>query len=330
MNVETLVYALIGWLVGVLINHAADTIPRHARLNTIPRCEFCDSPRAPAAWSAVIGYLSGRRMCLGCSAPLPIRSVAVELIAPAIFVGLLWRYGPSVHLGLLSLYTAILILVTVIDLEHHLIPHVVMVPAILLAIVGAFFNEDMTFRRALLGGAVGFLSVYGLFLLAQPISVLMGRLSGREVNEVPFGFGDVTLGAFVGLITGLPGVFFALLITLLAAGFGAAVFWFVQALVLRRYTLFTAIPYGPFLALGGFIMMVYGPEILQWYMPASECARSQGYIKCVYWSTNASKAGLPFQNITLKLSQAVYVQLLWRNQAYRSLTSEYFDGVMSF
>jgi len=192
--------------------------------------------------------------------------VVVEVITPAIFVWLLWRYEPSVHLGLLSLYTAILILVTVTDLEHHLIPHVIMVPAIVLAIIGAFFNEDMSFRRALLGGALGFLSVYGLFLLAQPISALMGRLSGREVNEVPFGFGDVTLGTFVGLITGLPGIFFALLITLLSAGLAAAVFWLLQAMILRRYTLFTAIPYGPFLALGGFIMMVYGPEILQWYI----------------------------------------------------------------
>jgi len=266
MNIETLVYALIGWLVGVFINHAADTVPRHTKLDAIPHCEYCDTPRTPAAWSAVVGYLTGRRTCLGCGAPLPIRSVVVEVITPAIFVWLLWRYGLSVHLGLLSLYTAILILVTVTDLEHHLIPHVIMVPAIVLGIVGAFFNEDMSFRRALLGGAVGFLSVYGLFLLAQPISALMGRLSGREVNEVPFGFGDVTLGTFVGLITGLPGIFFALLITLLSAGLAAAVFWFVQAVALRRYTLFTAIPYGPFLALGGFIMMVYGPEILQWYI----------------------------------------------------------------
>lgn len=266
MNIETLVYALIGWLVGVFISHAVDALPRHARLEAIPHCEFCDTPRPPAAWSAVVGYLSGRRVCLGCGAPLPIRSVVVELLTPAIFVGLLWRYGPSVHLGLLALYTAILILVTVIDLEHRIVPNAVMVPAILLAMVGAFFNEDMTYRRALLGGAVGFLSLYGMFLLAQPVSALLGRLAGREVNEVPFGFGDVTLGTFVGLITGLPGVFFALLITLLSAGLAAAIFWFVQALVLRRYTLFTAIPYGPFLALGGFIVMIYGPEILQWYI----------------------------------------------------------------
>lgn len=266
MSIETLTYALIGWLVGALINHAADKLPHRASLDQAPRCAFCDTPRAPAAWSAVLGYISGRRLCLGCGAPLPLRAVLVEVLTPAVFVGLLWRYGPSVHLGLLSLYSAILILVVITDLEHRLILNVVMVPAILLAMAGAFFNADFSFRRAFLGGAVGFFSLYALFLLAQPLSALLARLSGREIREVPFGFGDVTLGAFVGLITGLPGVVFALLITILSAGLVAALFWFVRAIIQRRYTLFTPIPYGPFLVLGGFIMMVYGPQILQWYI----------------------------------------------------------------
>ena len=266
MNIETFVYALVGWLVGVFINYVADTLPRHGRLGEIPRCAACGTPRAPAAWSAVVGYLSGRRLCLGCGVPLPLRSVVVELVTPAIFVGLLWRYGPSVHLGFLSLYSAVLILVTVTDLEHHLILNVVMAPAILLAIGGAFFNDDMTYRRAFLGGAFGLLSLYAMFLLAQPVSALLGRLAGREVGETPFGFGDVILGAFIGLITGLPGVFVALLITLLSAGLGAALFWFIRAVIQRRYTLFTPIPYGPFLVLGGFVMMVYGPQILHWYI----------------------------------------------------------------
>lgn len=266
MNIETLIYAVIGWLAGVFINHVADKLPRQVGLGTVPSCPYCDTPRPPAAWSAVVGYLSGRRNCLGCGAPLPIRSVVVETITPVIFVWLLWRYGPSVHLGLLSLYSAILILVTVTDLEHRIIPHAVMVPAIVLAVIGAFFNEDMSFRRALLGGAVGFFCLYGMFLLAQPISALMGRLSGREMSEVPFGFGDVTLGTFVGLITGLPGVIFALLIGVLSAGLAAFLFLLLRSVIQRRYTPFAAIPYGPFLALGGFIVMVYGPQILAWYI----------------------------------------------------------------
>ena len=266
MSLQTLVYALVGWLVGVLINYAADTLPRRARLGEIPHCLACGAPRAPFAWSAVLGYLTGRRLCLGCSAPLSLRSVVVEVMTPAIFVGLLWRYGPSVHLGFLSLYSAILILVTVTDLEHRLILSVVMVPALLLAMGGAFFDADMTARRAFLGGAFGLVSLYAMFLLAQPVGALLGRMAGREVSETPFGFGDVMLGTFVGLITGLPGVFLALLITILSAGLGAALYWFIRAVVQRRYTLFTPMPYGPFLVLGGFVMMVYGPQILNWYI----------------------------------------------------------------
>ena len=263
---ETLFYALFGWMVGVLVNHAADVLPGHGNLGAAPSCLHCGTPRAPAAWSAVLGYLSGRRQCLGCGAALSVRGVLVELAVPSIFVGLLWRYGPSAQLGLFSLYSCVLILVTVTDIEHRLIQHVVIVPAILVAIGGVFFNPDLTARRGLLGGAVGLVVLYGMYLLAQPVSKLLGRLAGREVAEVPFGFGDVTLGTFVGLITGLPGVFLALLITILSAGVAAALLILVRTVVQRRYTVLSTIPYGPFLALGGFVMMVYGPEIMRWYI----------------------------------------------------------------
>jgi leader peptidase (prepilin peptidase)/N-methyltransferase len=265
MDFVTLGYALFGWLVGVLINHAADRLPQGASLGGAPACAYCGTPRAPAAWSAVTGYLTGRRVCLGCGAPLAVRSVLVELVTPAVLVALLWRYGPSSQLGLLAVYSAVLILVTVTDLEHRLIQHAVMVPAILVAMAGAFFNADISARRAFLGGAVGLIILYGMFLLAQPVSRLLARLAGRAVDEVPFGFGDVPLGAFIGLITGLPGVLIALIIAILAAGLVAALLIVVRALIQHRYAMFTAMPYGPFLVLGGFIMMVYGTEILRWY-----------------------------------------------------------------
>lgn len=266
MDFVTLMYALFGWLVGVLINYVADRLPQRASLGGAPACAYCGSPRAPAAWSAVIGYLSGRRVCLGCGAPLAVRSVLVELVTPVVFVGLLWRYGPTSQLGLLAMYSTVLILVTVTDLEHRLIQHAVIVPALLVAMVGAFFNADMSARRAYLGGAAGLVILYAMFLLAQPVSRMLARLAGRTVDEVPFGFGDVTLGAFVGMITGLPGVFVALIIAILAAGVVAALLIVVRTLIQRRYEMFSAMPYGPFLVLGGFIMMVYGTEILRWYV----------------------------------------------------------------
>ncbi|MGQ9502257.1 MAG: prepilin peptidase [Anaerolineae bacterium] len=263
MSFETLFYALFGWMIGVLINHAADVLPGHKALSTAPLCPRCGMPRAPFAWSAVFGYLSGRHICLGCGRPLPLRSILVELATPLLFVGLLWRYGLSAQLGLVSLYSVVLLLVSITDLEHRLIQHVVMVPALLIALAGAFFNRAITARQAVLGGVVGLLLLCMMYLLAVPVGRLIGRLAGRASEEVPFGFGDVTLGTFVGLITGLPGVLLALVITILSAGFVAACIVLVQ-LIRRRYKPLTTIPYGPFLALGGFIIMVYGPDILYW------------------------------------------------------------------
>ena len=262
MSAQTLFFALFGWLAGVLINHAADVLPHQVGLGTAPFCPRCGMLRPSLAWSAVLGYLSDRRLCLGCGASLPFRNVVVELVTPVVFVGLLWRYGLSVHLGLLCLYSVVLILVTITDLEHQLIQHAVMLPALTIALVGAFFNAELSARRVLLGGAVGLVCLFAMYLAAQPLSRLMGRLARRPVSQVPFGFGDVTLGAFVGLITGLPGVLVALFITVLSAGVVAALFLVVRALILRRYTPFAVMPYGPFLALGGFIAMVYGAQIM--------------------------------------------------------------------
>lgn len=266
MDFITLVYALFGWLVGVLINYAADRLPQHAPLRGAPTCAHCGTPRPWVAWSAVIGYLSGRRLCRGCGAPLSVRAVLVEVATPVIFVGLLWRYGATSQLGLLATYSAVLILVTVTDLEHRLIQHAVMAPALLVAMAGAFFNADLSARRAFLGGATGLVVLYGMYLLAQPVSRLLARLARRTADEVPFGFGDVTLGAFIGLITGLPGILMALIIAILSAGAVAALLILIRTLIRRRYDALTTMPYGPFLALGGFLVMVYGSEIMRWYV----------------------------------------------------------------
>lgn len=268
MSLETLFFALLGWSVGVLINHAADVLPRHVGLATEPACPQCGVPRPLFARSAVLGYLTGRRVCPGCGALLSLRSVLVELAIPAIFVGLLWRYSLSVQLGLLCVYSVVLILVTVTDLEHRLIQHAVMVPALLIATVGAFFNLDLSARRSLLGGVTGLVLLLAMYGLSRPISRVMGHLAGRRVDDTPFGFGDVTLGTFVGLITGLPGVFFALMITIGSAGIVALILVVVRSLVRRRYSMFTTMPYGPFLALGGFVVMIYGQQILDWYIRA--------------------------------------------------------------
>jgi leader peptidase (prepilin peptidase) / N-methyltransferase len=257
---------LFGWLVGVGLNHLADFLPGLKGLGWVSRCPQCGQAHSRSQWSAVLAFMRRQLYCPNCGQPLALRRVLVELLLPTLFVFLLSRYGPSLQLGWLLLYTTILVLITIIDLEHKLILHVVILPAILLATIGGFFNDDFSWRRAMLGGAFGFAFVLVLFWLAPKIMGLMQRLLRQKSREVPLGFGDVTLATFIGLITGFPASVFALSWGILLGGLGALVYLFVKGLILRRYTLFTAIPYGPYLAFAGWIVMVWGQEILDWYL----------------------------------------------------------------
>jgi len=156
----------------------------------------------------------------------------------------LWqRYGATPLLLLFTFYICILFLVLVIDLEHRLILNVVILPAILMAGIGSLISPGPLL--ALAGGLVGFASFY-LIALARK-----GGMGG----------GDVKLAAFIGLATGFPSVIVALLIAILAGGTTALVLVLTRAKGLKSY-----IPYGPFLVVGGLVALIYGPQIVAWYL----------------------------------------------------------------
>jgi leader peptidase (prepilin peptidase)/N-methyltransferase len=189
----------------------------------------------------------------------------VTELATAVLFAFLWqRYGPSPRLFLETLYTAIFVLLFVIDLEHRLVLHVTTLPAIVLAIAGSFFlnRADYNWRLALLGGAIGFLLVLGMYLFGHLFVRLMERHRTQKIGEVAFGFGDVTLATFIGLVVGFPRVILALLFGILLGGAGGTIYWLIKAVIRRDYSLFTAIPYGPFLVAGGWSLMIWGQEFL--------------------------------------------------------------------
>jgi prepilin signal peptidase PulO-like enzyme (type II secretory pathway) len=137
-----------------------------------------------------------------------------------------------------------LILITVTDLEHRLIFNLVILPSILLALVAAFFTPGLYWPSALVGGGVAFALVYGAALLAR------GGL----------GEGDVTLSTFLGLIIGFPYILLNLAFAVFLGGFVAFLL-----LLTRRVNMKSFIPYGPFLTITGWIMLVWGAEIWAYY-----------------------------------------------------------------
>ena len=185
------------------------------------------------------------------STALPHRAFWLAIAAAFLFGLAGWRFGLTLH-GLMDcVYISVLLLLAVTDLEHRLIPNVIILPAILLALVAGFWADWMSWKAALLGGAVGLLFFGVAYALAN---VLYPGKTG-------LGMGDVTLATFIGLAVGFPSAMTAIVLGILLGGLVSALL-----LVTRRVTLQTAIPYGPFLILGGLIAMFWGPAIVRWYL----------------------------------------------------------------
>ena len=247
-----IIIAFVGYLTGILVNILADSLPRSRQLEG-PACLECGAPRRSLAWSGLLAYLSGNHVCAYCATPVGSRAPIVE--ASAILWPLVLYYiepSPLIFWPsfLLSMY---FLLIIVIDYEHRLILFVVTVPAaIVLAVVGTL-DPSRGPEKTLLGGLIGFLAVYGLYLMGGLFARLVQRLKKQPLEEVAFGFGDVVLAGVIGLAVGNPGIILALLLGVLAGGIFSL--GFILVMVLRhRYEAFMPIPYSPFLILGGMIV----------------------------------------------------------------------------
>lgn len=257
---DALAAAALGWLGGGGVNWLADSLPVHRRPDR-PRCPHCDAPRRTTAWLGLIDALSGSR-CRYCAARRGARPWVIELASAALAVWLVRRdpilaaFLPGLLVGLVFL------LIAVIDIEHRLILRVVAVPsAVVLGVIGAL-QPARGPVKVLLGGAAGFLILWLMYLLGLAFSRWMSRRRGTPLEEVAFGFGDVILGGLIGLVVGWPGVIIAVLTGVLLAGAFSLVY-LVVLFLRRRYSAFTAIPYGPFLLLGACLVYYGGRTALE-------------------------------------------------------------------
>lgn len=243
-----ILYTLVGVLVGGLVNLLADDLPEK-RSPGRPRCSQCEQDHQPAHWLAVVRWPAARGRCPHCGGKERLRPLLVELGLALIF-GLLWlRSGDwTAELIILSLFFSIFVLVLVTDMEHRLILHTVTFPSVVLALLVSPITVGL--RSAAGGAVVGFVVFLLLYLLGQ-------RLFGPGA----LGFGDVTLATVIGAMVGFPMVIVALLCGILAGGVIS-----LGLVLTRRRRLTSKVPYGPFLLIGGTIAILWGRQIVLWYL----------------------------------------------------------------
>ncbi len=236
-------YALVGLVVGGIINALADDLPERRRPQT-PHCPGCEQSYRPARWLGVT-----RRSCPNCGARERRRTWLIELGTALVFALLWWRFRVlSAELIVLSFYLSAFILILVTDMEHRLILHAVTFPSIAVALVASLVT--ITPRAALLGAVVGFVSFFIIYLLG-----------GWVFGAGAMGFGDVTLATLIGAAAGFPMVVVGLLIGVLVGGVVT-----LGLLITRLRRLRSKVPYGPFLLAGGTAALLWGPQIIEWYL----------------------------------------------------------------
>jgi len=247
MTVALIIFSgLFGLIVGSFLNVCIDRLPAKKSLAYPPsHCDTCQHPLQILDNIPIVSYLWLRGKCRYCGAQIPQRLLWVELSIGILFAFLFWRYEFTWEFPLIAFYTCILLVLALIDLQHKLILNVIVYPAAVIAFIVGFFIPDFDVYKGVLGGAIGF-----------AILMLPALISRRGM-----GWGDVKMAGLIGLMTGYPRVFAGLFLGILSGGLIAIIL-----LLFRKKSRKDAIPFGPFLALGAFVALVYGQEIIDWYL----------------------------------------------------------------
>ena len=198
----------------------------------------------------VVSWLILRGRCSGCGTGISFRYPFVELLTGVASAWLVWQFGFTLEAGLLIALTWALIVLTFIDLDHHLLPDSITLPLLWLGLLINTQGVFVPLQEAVFGAAAGYLvlwSVYWAFKL----------LTGKE----GMGYGDFKLLAALGAWGGyqiLP------LVILLSSVVGVVLAFALIAF--RRHQAQNPLPFGPYLAIAGWIAMVWGDSIMSAYL----------------------------------------------------------------
>lgn len=232
-------------LISMMINHLANTLPVFRKIIFTPLCPHCDQKIDLSNY-----YI--KRFCPNCNNTIPIRNFVLPIVFIITYV-LIFYFPPEYSGVVISLIVVtFLILVFIIDFEHRLILHPVsFFGAVLFLVIGMILNG---WKLTLLGGGLGFLIMYFLYLFGILFLRWMSKRKGVSTEEVALGYGDVNLAAILGLLFGWPRISVLLFFAIVLGGIFSAIYM-VLLKIQKKYETNTAIPYAPFMIIAAIIML---------------------------------------------------------------------------
>jgi leader peptidase (prepilin peptidase)/N-methyltransferase len=249
---QSILFFLIGLAIGSFLNVV---IFRIDELSTIikdrSRCPKC---KKTLAWYDLIPFLSFvllRARCRYCNEKISWQYPLVEVSTGILFLLLFLTFGLSWGLIFYLIVFSLLIVVFVYDIKTQMVPEIFVWIALALASLGGWYFGEFTFLSAIIGSLIagGFLGFLVYFS-----------------KEQWMGAGDVKIGVILGLLTGYPNVLVALFAAFVFGSIVGIILILSKQKTIDRQSLKLTIPFAPFLILGILFSMVWGSEVINWYL----------------------------------------------------------------
>ena len=223
------------------------------RFNLVTPGSMCPRCEAPIAWHdnlPLIGWIKRRGRCAECQTPISVQYPLVEVAGGLLAMAVLALHGLTAESVFVYGACLMLLVLAVIDFRTQLLPDIITLPLLWAGLLFQLLFQPLMLPSAVIGAMVGYLSLWSFYWLFK-------LATGKE----GMGYGDFKLLAALGAWLGWS---FLPLMLILSAGLGAIVGLVAQAYSpnLRG----TPLPFGPFLALAGWVALLVGDEIMAMYL----------------------------------------------------------------
>ena len=239
---------IFGAAVGSFLNVCIFRLPAHVSIvKPLSQCPHCHHPIRFYDNIPLVSYIVLMGKCRDCSGKISWRYPLVELLTALFSLFLFLKFGLTLIFLIFFIFTAVLIVIAFIDLDHQIIPDVLTLPGIPVFFLLAIFVVKIPWLEALIGLLVGGGMLFTIAFIYQVITKREGM-----------GGGDIKLLAMIGGFLGWKSLIFILLFS----SFSGAIVG-ITAMIIKKQDMKYAVPFGPFLSAAAVAYLFWGDAFMR-------------------------------------------------------------------
>ena len=250
-GIEMILILILGLIVGSFGNVCIYRIPRNESIiYPASHCPKCRTTIKPVDNIPLLSYILLKGRCRNCGSKISIQYSIVEFLTGIIYLIIYLIYGLSIQSLIYIILSSALIIIAFIDLNELIVPDVISLPGIAAGLILSFFVPYISFINSALGVVIG-----------GGIILIIGLVGSMIFKKEAMGGGDIKLAAMIGAFLGWRYTIISLFLGFFLGAL-AGIFLILSKIKSRE----DMVPFGPFIALGSLITLLWGEKILSWYL----------------------------------------------------------------